>query len=142
MAAKTTAQTSDKPAQSARPKAPNQRDAEKRQQEMAEEFMRTGVDFSPLMLDAGDGNEWEFTPDPMPAQSQRLSEVMMSISQVTTGQAEGDLVALYDEFTDAIRDRLASEKDRKRFPLPNYGTSALMWFGMRLATGRDGFPTE
>lgn len=120
----------------------NRQQMDKKQQQQIEEFMASGVDFSPLELDVGDGTIWKFTPDPQPAETQRLSSAMKAISDATNDGMTDAVVESYDNLVSAIRDRLMDEKQKKEFPKPVYGQNALMWFSMRLATGRDGFPTE
>lgn len=116
------------------------RKAEREQQEVVKKFLETGVDFTPLTLDAGDGVEWNFTPDPQPAETERLSEAMKSLHEA---QSNGDsIVEPYEALKEAIRDRIMDADQREEFPKPYYGVNAIMWFAMRVATGRDGFPTE
>lgn len=110
----------------------------KKSQAAADKLMSTGVDFSPFKLDVGDGREWSFQPDPMPAQTEALSQAMTGLGD----PGEGGMTAAFDRLVEAIRALLVDEKDRADFPLPMYGSNSLMFFGLRIATGRDGFPTE
>lgn len=112
----------------------------KRKQQMAAEFMSTGIDFTPFTIDAGDGVEWEFVPDPMPAQTEALSKAMAGVSEAAEA-GEGSVEA-YEALIEAIKAMMVNEKQKKEFPLPIYGTKAYMFFALNLATGRDGFPTE
>ena len=116
-----------------------QRAAEKKQAESVKKFMADGVDFSPIVLNPGDGTEWSFTPDPQPAQSARLAKAMQGLEGVDDPQK---MEEVFETLADSIRERLVSEEEREKFPLPIYGVNALMWFGMRMAAGRDDFPTE
>lgn len=120
-------------------KAQGQREARK-QGEVLSEFMSAGIDFSPFVIDPGDGNEWSFTPDPMPWETERLRNAMSSVYDAMRN-GEGAKEAA-EELVEAIRDRMTDEKQKEKFPLPNYGQNALIFFAMHLATGRDGFPTE
>lgn len=120
---------------------PTKKQQEKKQQDQLRNFMSTKLDFSPFTLDVGDGVSWGFSPDPSPAETSRLSKAMEAISEASGGGAE-ELEVAYAAILDAIKARIIDEKQRKEFPKPEYGTQALMWFGLHLATGRDGLPTE
>lgn len=133
---------SDKPAASQRPKAPNQRQLDKKQEESVKEFMSTGIDFTPFVLDAGDGVEWEFTPDPMPAQTEALSKAMNAVSAASSSDTKEGLQDAYNDLIEQLKARLMNDEQRADFPKPYYGQSALTWLSLHLATGRDGFPTE
>lgn len=113
---------------------------DKQQRKVVAEFMSSGIDFSPFTVDAGDGVEWEFSPDPMPADTERLRKGMNDLREAS--EAGEGIQEAFDELTGAIRDRLVNEKQKKEFPKPIYGQNALMFFALHLATGRDGFPTE
>lgn len=113
---------------------------DKQQREMLANMMSTGIDFSPFTIDAGDGVEWKFSPDPLPAQTEGLIKAMQGASEAV--QSREGMAEAFDELTNLIRDRLIDDEQKKEFPKPIYGTQALMFFAMHLATGRDGFPTD
>lgn len=112
----------------------------KEQQEALAELMSTGVDFSPFTIDAGDGKEWSFNPDPMPSDSQALINAMNGLHKAMSEQEDAE--EAFGALVEAVRSRLLSEEQREEFPLPIYGTNAMLFFAMHLATGRDGFPTQ
>lgn len=129
--------------QDRKPKAQTKAQAaklDKQQREMLANMMSTGIDFSPFTIDAGDGVEWKFSPDPLPAQTEGLIKAMQGASEAV--QAREGMAEAFDELTNLIRDRLIDEEQKREFPKPIYGTQALMFFAMHLATGRDGFPTD
>lgn len=125
---------------SAKPTKAEQQRMDKRQREVVAEFMSSGIDFSPFTIDAGDGVEWEFTADPMPAETEKLRQGMTALD--AAAKAGEGLQEAFDSLVGAIRDRMIHDKQKKEFPKPVYGQNAIMFFALHLATGRDGFPTE
>ena len=143
-AKKTPAKTPAKPQDRQPSRAALQREEKKRQQ-MVAEYLAAGLDLSDFTIDAGDGIEWHFTPDPMPAETAAMVRAMDALEKAGQDiegiddfdrieEATNDLIAL-------IQKRMTIDKQRKEFPKPNYGAKAIQWFAMHLVTGRDGFPT-
>lgn len=122
------------------PTKAEQEKAQKRQREMLNDFMSSGLNFTPFTIDAGDGIEWKFTPDPMPEETERMVAAMRAVDE-TTRKQQGTKEA-YAELLEAIKDRLMDPKQKKEFPHPLYGQNALVFFALHLTTGRDGFPTK
>lgn len=125
-------------------KAEQQREQKKAQQMLAD-MLSAGLDLSDFTIDAGDGVEWHFTPDPMPADTARLMRALDAFEASTKSVAEEGMdpvLEATDELVESIRARMTVEKQKEEFPLPRYGTKALQFFALHLATGRDGFPTE
>lgn len=123
----------------------------KEQNRRLRELMDTQLDFSPFTIDAGDGVEWSFNPDPMPSETESLQRAMRAVDenqkQVKAGETpDKSLTEVFDELTEATREYLLEEKQKKAWPKGghgrNYGLQALMWFAMHLATGRDGLPLD
>lgn len=119
-------------------KKPGNKSEERRQREMIAELMSSGIDFSPFTIDAGDGVEWEFTPDPMPADTEMLRKAMTDMGEASQN-GEG-IQGAFDDLIKVIKARMVDEKQKKEFPRPIYGINAIMFFAIHLATGRDGFP--
>lgn len=131
----------------AEPKKPQDRQAPKatktqtaKQKEALAKLMETGLNFEPFTVDAGDGVVWEFTPDPMPAQTEALISAFRKAEKAASDLSGMD--EAFAELFDVIRSRLIHKKQQEEFPRPLYGQNAAMFFAMHLATGRDGFPTE
>lgn len=137
-----TKEQSPKKPQDREPKAKSpaqvERENQKRQQDSINRLMTSGVNFDPFVLDVGDGVKWNFSPDPMPAQTERLSSAMTALGD----PGEGGLQAAFNELSEALRDVLMDDDQRKQFPLPRYGSNSIMYFALHVVTGRDGFPTE
>lgn len=121
-----------------KPKTKTKAQLSKEQDQMLAEFMSTGINFEPFTIDAGDGVEWAFSPDPMPADTERLSSGMKALQEASQEADGKKLEAAFDSLIDAIRDRLVDEKQKAEFPKPHYGMNATMFFALHLATGRDG----
>lgn len=119
---------------------------DKSQMEAVRSLMATGLDFTPHVIDAGDGIEWAFKPDPGPADTDRMREAMNELNLAQEALQAGDLTVklqpAFDALMDAIRDRLISDEDKASFPQPTYGINAAMFFSLHLTYGRSGFPTE
>lgn len=136
------AETTPKTAPADRKKAAPSAAEKKKQEQALSEFLASGVDFEPFIIDAGDGVEWRFNPDPMPGS---IAQLRASLVRVEAAESATDLDALDAAFGDvvgAIRSLLLDEAQRDEFPRPNYGMRALTFFALHLTAGKTGLPTE
>lgn len=122
--------------------------AKKQQEKVMADFMSAGLDFTPLTIDAGDGLEWQFVPDLMPPNIQRLRAAVQRLHAsnnevLETGDGGDTLQEAFDELVEACRQCLEPDLPQPaEWPRPNYGIKALLWFAMHLIQGKTGFPTE
>ena len=135
---------------------------EKRRKAEFDQMMSTGIDLTPFTLDVGDGTKWDFVPDPMPSDTERLRLANARLQEASSAYAEKpDDRSLAEAngqafagLVEAISTLLLDADDRGRFvgrfrgplDLPDrskpYGQRVAVWFLGHVATGRDGFPTE
>lgn len=134
-------------------KAPTKAD-EKRQREMVAEFMTTEIDLSPNTVALSDGLVWEFTPDPMPSDTARMQDAMGKVSAAANATGMGKMAEDFQDLITAIADMLWDEDQRalflSKFRAPDekatkakpYGTNVALQIGLRVVSGRSGFPTS
>lgn len=100
--------------------------------EIQREVVSIGLDFRPIRLDVGDGQVWEFQPEPEPAQFDRLISTMKSFSKI--GEAMQDngaqeessgMTNALDELRKALGALLVDQADRSKFMKQKYGLRSL-----------------
>lgn len=96
------------------------------------EAVKVGLDFRPVPIDLGDGNVWNFDPDPEPA---RFNDMMKAIRGVgASGKAlekndeaadTNQLVTTMAALKDAVGACLVDDKQREKWSKKSYGLKTM-----------------
>lgn len=134
--------TTVRPPQDHKPTAASQKAAQKKADEAMTAYLDTGLDFTPFTIDVGDGIEWGFKPDLLPADLSNLSRALKGLDTASNDSGDLDgMAAAFETLASALRDMLIEDDQKVEFPKPMYGIRALTFFGVRVVKGRTGFPT-
>lgn len=118
----------------------------KKQEAEVQQYLSSGLDFSPFEVNVGDGVIWKFEPDISPRSAEKLRVAVIGLESIQSldakAQANINYEELFEPLISALREQLVDEKQRKMFPLPRYGIRALGWFASVVQVGKSGFPTS
>lgn len=107
------------------------------------EVVKLGLDFRPIPVDLGDGIEWEFHPDPSPAQ---WSSLMDSLKAFTRFEEDGFGGTQFEEsllnFTKAMSGLLVSAEQQALWVEKQYGLGPQQAISEALMGIWTGFPTK
>ncbi len=111
--------------------------------EVRRDIVKLGLDFRPIPVDLGDGVEWEFHPDPSPAQWSLLVNSLRSFSQFGNEDFGGDAFEkTLEGFTKAMSDMLVTSKQQKEWIEKGYGLGPQQAISEALMEIWTGFPTK
>lgn len=117
-----------------------------------------GLDFRPLPIDVGDGNEWLFNPDPDPSLWGALMEALNAFADLETLQIDPEAELSADErealtsltsalpelltgLGTAIAGLMTTTKQGQQFTEHGYGQRTLQALAQTLVEELTGFPT-
>jgi|SRR5690625_192286 len=115
----------------------------KKPAEMQREVVTVGLDLSPIQLDTGDGNVWEFNSDPSPAEFGALQDTLSEFSQMgKQDPEEANIAETIQRLSDAMRALLVREDQRREWDKVSYGIMAVQNIAMVYIPAMTGVPTK
>lgn len=108
----------------------------------ARKTLSTPMGFEPLVLDVGDGIEWQFVPDLMPAQSIAIRKASNALADSFALEFDGDdsehpINVAFAHLVNKIKDCMIPGSNPESFPQPLYGVQTISWFAGNIMVGRD-----
>lgn len=113
--------------------------------EMKREVVSAGMDFSPVLLDVGDGEIWELDPDPSPAKFGALQKALTAFGQVSKAAETGDTVDLEEitaNLSAALSDLIVKTPQKKTWKTKDYGVMAMQRIAATYVPAISGTPTK
>lgn len=113
--------------------------------EMTRSVVSVGIDFTPVLMDAGDGTVWEFNPDPSPSEFgalQRALSAFGSISKAAEAGEEFDMEPLAADLSEALSALLVKATQRKTWATKSYGIIGMQRIAAAYVPAISGTPTK
>lgn len=113
--------------------------------EMKREVVSAGMDFSPVLIDIGDGVVWELDPDPSPAKFGALQRALTAFGSVAKAAESGeeyDLESITSGLSEAIANLLVKSGQPKDWRSKEYGVMAMQRFAATYIPAISGTPTK
>lgn len=111
-------------------------------QEMDRSVVKVGIDLTPIQLDMGDGNIWNLSPDPSPAQFGKITRVMNSFRGLKNEDIEEKLEELLSELSDSLRELVTETAQKKKWDTRAYGIFAMQALAKTYMQALSGTPTK
>lgn len=112
-------------------------------EEVRRDVVKLGLDFRAIPVDIGDGIEWDFHPDPSPAQWSTLVNALKQFTKFEDDDFEGETFKkALSEFTQAMADMLVRKEQRAEWVKKGYGLGPQQAISEALMGIWTGFPTK
>ena len=111
-------------------------------EEVRRDVVKLGLDFRPVPVDLGDGIEWEFHPDPDPAQWSALLAALKEFTKFGDEDFGGEAFeGALSQLTAAMGNLIVSADQRKKWIAKRYGIGPQQAISQALMGIWTGFPT-
>lgn len=119
--------------------------ASKEVTEMNRKVVSAGMDFTPVLLDVGDGTIWEFDPDPSPAKFGALQKALSGFGALGRAAEAGedfDLEEVAVNLSESLSALLSKGAQVKTWQAKAYGVMAMQRIAATYIPAISGTPTK
>lgn len=113
--------------------------------EMNRKLVSAGMDFTPVLLDVGDGEIWEFDPDPSPAKFGALQKSLTAFGELGKAAENGEEFSMEDVANGlslALSNLLVKPGQTKTWKAREYGVMAMQRIAATYIPAISGTPTK